>query len=91
MTYPQKDPPHMILSPIFSDSQREQVSRNVTMQAVSMWPIGDQLALARQIMGDITGDEYQRAEAKHAAVIALDAIDEIETEQGWAHSAARRA
>jgi hypothetical protein len=69
----------------------ERTIRNTQMQGVSFWPLADQLALARQIMSDITGDEYQRAAAKYAAVIALDAIDEIETERGWTRSVSRGA
>lgn len=74
-----------------AERRHEAVIRGRQMEAIALWPLKDQLTLARQIISDITGDQYQRADAKHAAVIALDAIDEIETEQGWTHSAARGA
>lgn len=69
-----------------AERRHEAVIRGRQMEAIATWTLKDQLTLTRQIMIDITGDEYQRPEAKHAAVIALDAIDEIEAEQGWTRS-----
>lgn len=63
-------------------SQHERIMRGRQMEAVAKWPVAEQIRLARQIMGDITEDSYQRMEARKAAAIALDAIDETEHEMG---------
>lgn len=62
--------------------QHEAVIRGRQMEAVAMWPVKDQLRLARQIVSDLHGYAQFPASARSAALIAMDAIDETETELG---------